>query len=45
MWQRTQVAIEGVSPMRFRIPNFGSTFIRAEVWHKLDENSRTRGNF
>jgi hypothetical protein len=37
MWQRSQVAIEGVSSMCFRITNLGSTFIEPEVWHKRDE--------
>jgi hypothetical protein len=39
MWQRAQVAIDGVLPMCFKITNLGSTFIAGEVWHKPNEIS------
>jgi hypothetical protein len=45
MWHRSQLAIEGVLPMCFRITNLGSTFMDHEVWHKYDENSMHRSDF
>ncbi|MGD0508460.1 MAG: hypothetical protein ABSA27_11730 [Terriglobales bacterium] len=44
-WQRSQVAIEGVLPMCFKITNLGSTFIEGEVWHKTNENSSPKDIF
>ena len=45
MWQRSQVAIEGVLPMCLRITNFGSTFMEGESGTKPRENTSTEPTF
>ncbi len=45
MWQRSQVAIDGVLPMCFKITNLGSTVIAGVVWHKSNEKFELKRHF